>query len=146
MEIVRMTIDDVDSVTAIDNACFTVPWSRSSFIDEMNNKLAVYFLAKHEGKEIGYCGFWNVSGEGDIMNIAVLPEYRRLGAASRMIEEMVRCAISLGLTVLTLEVRESNYAAQNLYEKYGFKKLGVRKRYYSDNREDAWIMTKELRV
>ncbi len=63
-----------------------------------------------------------------------------------MIEEMVRCAISLGLTVLTLEVRESNYAAQNLYEKYGFKKLGVRKRYYSDNREDAWIMTKELRV
>lgn len=146
MEIVRMTMEDVDSVTAIDHACFAVPWSRASFVDEMNNKLALYFVAKYEGKDVGYCGFWNVSGEGDIMNIAVLPEYRRLGIASRMIEEMARCAITLGISVLTLEVRESNYAAQGLYEKYGFKKLGVRKRYYSDNREDAWIMAKELSV
>lgn len=144
MEIVRMTMKDVDEVAAIDRICFTVPWSRNSFVDEINNKLAIYFLAKTEQKIVGYCGFWNVAGEGDITNIAVLPQYRRQGVASRMMEEVIRCALSLGLSVLTLEVRESNQAAQKLYERYGFRKLGVRKRYYSDNREDAWIMTKEL--
>lgn len=144
IEITRMTMNDVDAVTMIDHACFAVPWSRNSFVDEMNNKLAVYFIARADGKSVGYCGFWNVSGEGDIMNIAVLPEYRRQGIASCMMKEMIRYALSLGLSLLTLEVRESNQAAQKLYDSYGFCKIGIRKQYYSDNRENAWIMTKEL--
>ena len=97
----------------------------------MQNKLAVYFVAKDNGKCIGYAGFWNVSGEGDITNVAVLPEYRKNGIGSM-------------LELLTLEVRKSNIAAQGLYKKYGFDIIGERKRYYSDNGEDAWIMTKSF--
>jgi ribosomal-protein-alanine N-acetyltransferase len=85
-----------------------------------------------------------VSGEGDITNVAVLPEYRRLGIGSILIEAVIKKAAELELSLLTLEVRRSNTVAQSLYSKYGFEVIGERKRYYSDNREDALIMTKEL--
>lgn len=117
---------------------------KNLFCDEMQNKLAVYFVAKDNGKCIGYAGFWNVSGEGDITNVAVLPEYRKNGIGSMLISEMIKTAVTLKLELLTLEVRKSNIAAQGLYKKYGFDIIGERKRYYSDNGEDAWIMTKSF--
>ena len=118
--------------------------SEKSFRDEMQNKLAVYFVAKDNGKCIGYAGLWNVSGEGDITNVAVLPKYRKNGIGSMLISEMIKTAVTLKLELLTLEVRKSNIAAQGLYKKYGFDIIGERKRYYSDNGEDAWIMTKSF--
>lgn len=144
METVRMTMEDVDAVTEIDRRCFEIPWSKNAFTDEMNNQLAVYFVVKDEGKCVGYCGLWNVAGEGDITNIAVLPEYRRRGIGSILLETLIRHASGLHLSLLTLEVRAGNKPAQALYAKYGFKRIGARKRYYSNNGEDAWIMTKEL--
>ncbi len=141
-EIVRMTEEDVTAVAELEKKCFAVPWSEKSFHDEMKNKLAVYFVAKSDGRCIGYAGFWNVSGEGGITNVAVLPEYRRQGIGSMLIAEMIKTAVKLRLDLLTLEVRKSNIAAQGLYKKYGFDIIGERKRYYSDNGEDAWIMTK----
>ena len=138
----RMT--EADEIASLEKRCFAVPWSEQSFRDEMNNKLAVYFVAKQDGRCIGYAGFWNVSGEGGITNVAVLPEYRRAGVGSRLIKEMIDAAKSLNLDILTLEVRKSNISAQGLYKKYGFDIIGERKRYYSDNGEDAWIMTKSL--
>ena len=141
-EIVRMTEEDVAAVAELEKKCFAVPWSEKSFHDEMKNKLAVYFVAKSDGRCIGYAGFWNVSGEGGITNVAVLPEYRRQGIGSMLIAEMIKTAVKLRLDLLTLEVRKSNIAAQGLYKKYGFDIIGERKRYYSDNGEDAWIMTK----
>jgi ribosomal-protein-alanine N-acetyltransferase len=144
MEITRMTADDVCELAELDKKCFTVPWSEQSFRDETDNALAIYFVAKENNKCVGYAGFWNVSGEGDITNVAVLPEYRRLGIGSVLIEAVIKKAAELELSLLTLEVRRSNTAAQNLYSKYGFEVIGERKRYYSDNREDALIMTKEL--
>lgn len=141
-EIVRMTEEDVAAVAELEKKCFAVPWSEKSFHDEMKNKLAVYFVAKADGRCIGYAGFWNVSGEGGITNVAVLPEYRRQGIGSMLIAEMIKTAVKLRLDLLTLEVRKSNIAAQGLYKKYGFDIIGERKRYYSDNGEDAWIMTK----
>ncbi len=140
----RMTDDDVKEVAEIERQCFALPWSEKSFHDEMTNKLAVYFTAKEDGKCVGYAGFWNVSGDGGITNIAVLPAYRRRGVASMLMEEMIRAADALGIDLLTLEVRKSNLAAQELYKKYGFDIIGERKRYYSDNGEDAFIMTKIL--
>ena len=139
-----MTDDDVSEIAELEKKCFAVPWSEKSFRDEMQNKLAVYFVAKDNGKCIGYAGFWNVSGEGDITNVAVLPEYRKNGIGSMLISEMIKTAVTLKLELLTLEVRKSNIAAQGLYKKYGFDIIGERKRYYSDNGEDAWIMTKAL--
>lgn len=137
-----MTAEDVGEIAALEKVCFKVPWSEKSFRDEMSNKLAIYHVAKDNGKCIGYAGFWNVSGEGGITNVAVLPEYRRQGVGSMLITEMIKTAENLKLDLLTLEVRKSNTAAQGLYSKFGFEILGERKRYYSDNGEDAYIMTK----
>lgn len=144
IEVVRMTMNDVHEIAELEKQCFAVPWSEKSFMDEMSNKLAVYFVAKYKGRCIGYAGFWNVSGEGGITNVAVLPCCRRIGAGSLLIAEMIREAKALKLDLLTLEVRKSNIAAQGLYKKYGFDIIGERKHYYSDNGEDAWIMTKSF--
>lgn len=144
MEISQMTAEDVKEIAELDKKCFAIPWSEKSFYDETENPLAVYFVARDGGKCIGYAGFWNVSGEGDITNVAVLPEYRQNGIGSRLIETVIKKAAELKLSLLTLEVRRSNLAAQKLYLKYGFEVIGGRKRYYSDNGEDALIMTKKL--
>ncbi len=146
LSIKRMTARDIAEVAELEKECFAVPWSEKSFRDEMNNKLAVYLTAKTSGRCVGYAGFWNVSGEGGITNVAVLPEYRRAGVGSALIREMITLACEMKLELLTLEVRKSNTAAQALYKKFGFKIIGERKRYYSDNGEDAWIMTKTFTV
>ena len=140
-----MTAENVPEIAALEKQCFTLPWSEKSFRDEMANKLAIYHVAKDNGTCVGYAGFWNVSGEGDVTNVAVLPEYRRRGVGSSLVAEMVKTAENLKLELLTLEVRKSNVAAQKLYEKFGFEILGERKRYYSDNGEDAYIMTKIIK-
>ena len=139
-----MTLEDVGEIAELEKKCFAIPWSEKSFTDEMNNKLAVYLVAKDNGKCIGYAGFWNVSGEGGITNVAVLPQYRKQGIGSMLIKTMIKTARELNIYLLTLEVRKSNIAAQGLYNKYGFDIIGERKRYYSDNGEDAWIMTKNF--
>lgn len=146
MKITGITAADAGELAALDKICFDIPWSEKSFEDEAENKLATYFIARESGKIIGYAGFWSVSGEGDITNVAVLPEYRKKGVASRLLETVIKKAGELKLSVLTLEVRKSNFAAQNLYSKYGFEIIGKRKRYYSDNNEDALIMTKKLEM
>ena len=139
-----MTLEDVGEIAELEKKCFAIPWSEKSFTDEMNNKLAVYLVAKDNGKCIGYAGFWNISGEGGITNVAVLPQYRKQGIGSMLIKTMIKTARELNIYLLTLEVRKSNIAAQGLYNKYGFDIIGERKRYYSDNGEDAWIMTKNF--
>lgn len=144
MDITMMKRGDAHEMAELDKKCFSVPWSEKSFLDEAENPLAVYFVARDDKGITGYAGFWNVAGEGDITNIAVLPEYRRQGIGSRLIEAVIKQAAELELELLTLEVRRSNIAAQMLYSKYGFEIIGERKRYYSDNCEDALIMTKRL--
>lgn len=146
IEITKMTVSDVPEIAELDKQCFAVSWSEKSFYDEMQNKLAIYYVAKNNGKCVGYIGFWNVSGEGDITNIAVLPQYRRKKIGTKLISAAIAKAKELSLELMTLEVRKSNLAAQNLYMKYGFETIGERKRYYSDNSEDALIMTKVLEL
>lgn len=144
MKIREMICDDVDAVAELDKKCFEVPWSRQAFQDEIENKIAVYFVAEENSEVVGYCGYWQVAGEGDITNIAVLPKYRRKGIGGRLIERLIESACELELDCLTLEVRKSNDAAKNLYKKYGFEMIGERIRYYSDNNENAMIMMKRL--
>lgn len=144
IEILKMTVNDVPQISELEKKCFSVAWSEKSFYDEMNNSIAIYLVAKDGEKCVGYCGFWNISGEGDITNIAVLPEYRQNGIAGMLMTEMIGIAQMLELECLTLEVRKSNLIAQKLYTKFGFKIIGERKRYYSDNGEDACIMIKKL--
>ena len=146
MKIRRMTSNDVDAVAEMDKRCFSIPWSRQAFADEMENEIAVYFVAKEDSKVAGYCGFWQVADEGDITNIAVLPECRKQGIGSRLLQTMIAEAERLELVMLTLEVRKSNEPAKHLYAKHGFEPIGERKRYYSDNNEDALIMMKRLKT
>ena len=144
MRIAGIRAEDAGKLFALDRLCFSVPWSEQSFRDEAKNPLAVYFLAWEEDLLLGYCGFWKVSGEADITNIAVHPDYRRQGIAKKLLESAIREAEKRGLSLLTLEVRQSNTAAISLYEKYGFRRVGARKRYYSNPTEDALIMTMDM--
>lgn len=141
-----MTRNDVEPLAELDKRCFAIPWSKQAFAEEMSNEIAVYFVAKENGKVIGYCGFWQVADEGDVTNIAVLPEFRRRGIGGKLLNTLIEAAKELKLELITLEVRKSNTAAKNLYKKYGFKPIGERKHYYSDNREDAVIMMKRLKT
>ena len=136
-----ITLKDVDEVWNIEKMCFPVPWSRQSFVLEIeHNKCARYFVAEHAGTIVGYGGMWLVLDEAHITNIAVHPLARRKGIGEALLRVLMAEANRLGIQKITLEVRDSNTAARNLYEKLGFVSVGRRKRYYSDNNEDAIIM------
>ena len=140
IDILPLSEDYIKGITEVENNSFSIPWSEQSFRNELANDAANYYVALSDNKVIGYIGFWEVAGEGDITNVAVLPEYRRIGAGSLLIRHVISECRKRNLCRLTLEVRTSNFPARSLYEKYGFSEAGIRKNYYSDTREDAVIM------
>jgi len=143
--IVRACEKHIGDITVIEKLSFKIPWSSESITEEITrNKAAVYFCAEADGKAIGYAGMWQVLDEGHITNIAVHPEYRRTGVGNALLEALVSEARRRGIKALTLEVRDTNYAAQALYKKHGFIPEGRRKAYYADNNEDAIIMWRKL--
>lgn len=139
-----MTKDDVDSVYIVEEDCFTDPWSKESIRKELKNDLARYLVAELDNKIVGYVGVWFVVDEGHITNVAVHSDYRGKKIGDKLVKEMVKLCKESKLVAMTLEVRSSNTVAQNLYRKYGFKMGGIRKEYYSDNKEDATIMWNQL--
>jgi ribosomal-protein-alanine N-acetyltransferase len=136
-----MDLDDIDQVLEVERQSFTLPWSREAFLNELNfNQYAVYIVIEDNGKIAGYCGSWVVIDESHITNIAILPEYRGQKLGEALLQKMIEISISMGTIRMTLEVRVSNVVAISLYEKLGFQKGGIRKRYYTDNYEDAYVM------
>jgi len=135
---------DLDEIAEMEKMCFSLPWTRTMFEDELFNPDAYYLVAETDGKTVGYIGFWKILDEGHITNIAVHPDFRRRGYGRELIAAMIGKAKELGITAVTLEVRISNKTAISLYESFGFLAAGVRKKYYSDNDEDALIMWLEL--
>lgn len=147
ISVMEMTERNLDAVLGIENLSFASPWSKNSFLYELQeNKRAVYLAASEEERIIGYIGMWVILDEGHITNLAVHPDYRRHGVAWRLIETLTVTAADRGLARLTLEVRRTNFTAQQLYLKAGFVSAGVRPRYYRDNDEDALIMWKTLEI
>jgi ribosomal-protein-alanine N-acetyltransferase len=142
-----MRLEDIPAVQLVENASFPIPWPANAFRHELTqNKNAHYLVAKEGDHIVGYAGLWLSLDEAHITTFAVLPEYRRRKIGERMLLSIFERAERLGAEWLTLEVRASNLAAQRLYEKYGFRPAGIRRRYYSDNNEDAIIMwTERLR-
>jgi ribosomal-protein-alanine N-acetyltransferase len=139
-----MGIDDIDAVQLVERASFPVPWPANAFRHELTqNKNAHYIIAKEGERVVGYAGLWLSLDEAHITTFAVLPDFRRRKIGERMLVSLFARAEKLGAEWLTLEVRASNLAAQRLYEKYGFRPAGIRRRYYSDNNEDAIIMWTE---
>ena len=143
----EMTLDDVDGVQEVERASFPVPWPANAFRHELTqNKNARYLVAREGGHIVGHAGLWLMVDEAHITTFAVHPDHRRRRIGERMLVRVFELAAALNAEWLTLEVRASNLAAQKLYEKYGFRRAGVRRRYYSDNNEDALIMwTERLR-
>ncbi|MBC2579711.1 ribosomal protein S18-alanine N-acetyltransferase [Clostridium sp. DJ247] len=143
IEIASLSLQHIDSVLAIDCLSFPTPWSKSSFIKEIeNNKFARYVVAKKSEFVIGYAGMWLILDEGHITNIAVHPEHRGIGVGNLLLEALIKICKTEAAVSMTLEVRKSNIIAQSLYKKYGFVEDGIRKNYYADNKEDAIIMWK----
>ncbi|MEN8079021.1 ribosomal protein S18-alanine N-acetyltransferase [Clostridioides difficile] len=134
----------VNGVYELSKECFSVPWTLDSINNELNNPLAKYIIAQDLSTEevVGFVGVWIIAGEGDITNIAVSPKYRNKGIASELLINLFNLCKTFSCEDITLEVRSSNVAAQNLYKKFNFKEEGLRKGYYSDNGEDAIIMWK----
>lgn len=134
---------DVDRVAAIDREAFPTMLPPANFQREMDNPLARYIVAC-DGKSkpvIGFAGFWIMAGEAHIVNIAVMQSYQRRGIGELLLTSLIELAVKMEASLITLEVRTSNTSASKLYGKYGFTVRGIRKGYYSDNREDAIIMT-----
>lgn len=144
IEVVKMTKEHLDDVMKIEWECFPIPWSRKSMEDELERKIAYYFVALVDGIVAGYGGMWHVVTEGHITNIAVSEKFRRLGVGNAIVDKMIELAEEKDMLGVTLEVRVSNEAAISLYKKHGFKIEGLRKEYYDDNKEDAYIMWKYL--
>jgi [ribosomal protein S18]-alanine N-acetyltransferase len=136
-----MTLDDIAAVQEVERASFPVPWPANAFRHELSsNRNARYIVAREGDKVVGYAGLWLMVDEAHITTFAVLPEHRRQKIGERMLQRLFDLSEEMGAEWLTLEVRVSNLPAQGLYEKYGFRRAGVRRRYYSDNNEDALIM------
>lgn len=135
--------EDVLQMAELDKLCFSAPWSESAFHQELNeNSLAFYIVAElaETGQIIGYAGLWMIQEEGHITNVGVHPDYRRRKIGAAIVQVLMEESRKCGITTFTLEVRASNDKAINLYKKFGFLPVGVRKGYYEDNQEDALIM------
>lgn len=140
----KMTPMDIDAIMQIENESFTLPWSRDAYLGELKNSFANYLVGDYEGEVIGYGGIWVVFEEAHITNVAVAPKYRNAKVGHALMAEMERIARQKKATRILLEVRPSNVAALALYRGMGYIESGLRKEYYSDNNEDAILMTKLL--
>jgi len=139
-----MTLDDLPSVQAIEQASFTTPWPPHAYRSELeSNRLATYLVARAGGELVAYAGIWMMVDEAHITTFAVDPRWRRQRIGERLLLTLLDIAKDRRAREATLEVRLSNLAARRLYEKYGFRPVGIRPRYYSDDNEDALIMTTE---
>ena len=116
-------------------------WSKDSFLVELNNHISSYRCAVNEEKKcIGYMGIWKILNEAHITTLSVHPEYQNKKIAHKLLLASIDECYKEKIKFITLEVRVSNVKAIHLYEKFGFKSMGVRKKYYQDNNEDALIM------
>ena len=137
-----MTFDDLPAVHMIERASFSVPWPPDAYRSELTtNRLASYVVARVDDAVVGFAGLWVMVDEAHVTTFAVDPRWRRRGIGEHLLLALLDLAVARRAREATLEVRLSNLPARRLYEKYGFKPVGIRPRYYSDNGEDALIMT-----
>ena len=133
----------VAQVAQLEKLCFADPWSEKSIASELSNIWSYWVVALDGERVVGYIGSQSSADETDVMNVAVHPDYRRRGIAESLIESLVRELKNRGSHALMLEVRDSNEPAISLYEKLGFRQVGLRKNYYHNPKEHARILRKE---
>ena len=144
-----MTLLDIPQVHAVDRQSFNLPWPEKSYQYELTqNPNSILWVAEALPDQpgltpriVGMIVVWFIVDEAHIAALEVHPEFRRRGLSKKLLALGLKVAIQLGAIESTLEVRESNLAAQKLYEKFGFREVGRRLHYYRDNNEDAVLMT-----
>jgi [ribosomal protein S18]-alanine N-acetyltransferase len=140
--ILPMRASDLSAVERIATVCFPVPWTRQEFEKELKRDYAVLRVLRPEPGEpvCAFANYWHIGDELQLMNVATLPELQRRGHGSALLLDLLQLARERQVKLVTLEVRRSNAAARSLYTSFGFRELGIRQRYYSDNGEDAIVM------
>jgi [ribosomal protein S18]-alanine N-acetyltransferase len=134
--------DDIPAVLEIERGSFSTPWPPEAFTQELShNRMARYLVARQGGAVVGFAGIWLMVDEAHITTFAVHPDWRRQGVGRRLMDALLIVAAELGAARMTLEVRVSNLAAQALYRGHGFAIAGRRERYYTDDGEDAYVMS-----
>lgn len=142
IRVAPMGLDDIPAVLEIERRSFSTPWPLEAFQQELTgNRLARYAVARQGQAVVGFAGVWLMVDEAHITTFAVHPDCRRQGVARGLMHALLLAAEEMGAARMTLEVRVSNLAAQALYSGHGFEIVGRRARYYSDDGEDAYIMT-----
>jgi len=141
-----MRIGDIEAVHEIERLSFSTPWPSYAFEQELaGNRLARYVVARAAAPNgeriVGFAGVWLMVDEAHITTFGVHPDWRRRGVGRRLLLRLADLALELGAARLTLEVRVGNEAAQALYRSFGFRVAGRRPRYYTDDGEDAYVMS-----
>jgi ribosomal-protein-alanine N-acetyltransferase len=141
IELTKMRRRHLRKVLSIESRVYPRPWSASLFLSELSQRTTrTYIVAKHQGEVVGYSGMMFTGREAHVTNIAVDPDLHERKVGTRLLMYLITEAIARGAEVLSLEVRVSNDPAQNMYEKFGFAAVGVRKGYYIETNEDALVM------
>jgi len=140
-----MRPSDLDGVMAIEEVSFPTPWSREMFLEDFPRAFSDTLVAGADDEVLGYAVCWTIAGESHLLNIAVHPARRGQGIGRALLSECIRRAARAGASLIFLEVRAGNEAAQRLYRSMGFVFRGVRKRYYTDTGEDAVVLDREVR-
>ena len=144
VRIIPANIVDLDDLSYIESSCFSAPWSKNSIEEALSDQNYVFLKLVFDEKTIGYGGIMTVLDESDVVNIAVLPEYRGRGFGRMLLCALQDTAKEKDSVLLHLEVRQSNEVAIGLYESFGFKVDGIRKNYYTKPQENAVLMTKKI--
>ncbi len=135
-----MDVNDLPRVAELERAVFAAPWSEEALLNELGNPHSLYVVLEYAGEIVAYAGCWLIMDEAHVNNVAVAPGQRGLGLGEQIIRFLAKTAFVEGARRMTLEVRASNAVAKSLYKKLGFVLCGVRRKYYTDNQEDAEIM------
>lgn len=143
IKISKMNIDDLNKISPVLLTEFDDFWNYNIFKSELENENSKYIVAKNNDEIVGFAGIWISIDEAHITNIVTKKDLRKNGIGSTLLEELINLSKTLNLVSITLEVNENNLDAIKLYEKFGFEKLGIRKKYYN-NTDNALIMTKKL--
>ena len=143
-EIETIRPEDIEEIVAIENVSYPSPWPKRIFEREIEAQNSYKRIIRFSGSVVAYIVTWTIHDEVHILNIAVHQDFRKIGLGEMLLRDCFSFSSERGLKLVVLEVRTSNHGAIKLYEKVGFKTLRVRKKYYSDTGEDAYVMLYEL--
>lgn len=144
LEFVALSEEHLEEVLEVELEAYPEPWTPGMFREEIRSQRSYFCVALVEGTFVGYGGFWLVLDEAHITSVTVAEIFRGRGYGRDQVLHLLEAAVALGARTATLEVRESNVQARRLYDSLGFRRVGIRKGYYSKTKENAIVMTKEL--